>query len=70
MPENAVAMRETYVKTRKRIWLGIAGLAGFDVITGAPFLVTAVPTVGLAYLLWDKWTKLRAVEISATSPKG
>jgi len=70
MPTDAVAMRETYVKTRKQIWLGIAGLAGFDVITGAPFLVTAVPTVGLAYLLWDKWTKLRAVETSATHPKG
>lgn len=70
MPADAVEMRETYVKTRKYIWVGIAGLAGFDVITGAPFLVTAVPTVGLGYLLWDRWTKLRDVEKSALNPEG
>ncbi|WP_420012745.1 adenylate/guanylate cyclase domain-containing protein [Tateyamaria sp.] len=47
MPSHAIEMRKNYVKTRKFIWVGIAGLAGVDLITGAPFLDTAVPTVGL-----------------------
>lgn len=64
-PAEAVALRSKYVKTRKRIWIGIAGLAAFDVITGAPFLVTTIPTVALAWILWSKWSALRAVEKAA-----
>lgn len=62
--EGAVEMRATYVKIRKRIWIGIAALAILDVAGAAPFLVTTIPTLGLAYLLYNRWSKLRAVEKS------
>ncbi len=65
VPAHAVEMRQNYVKLRKNIWIGIGGLAVFDVATGAPFLVTSVPTVALAWILWSKWSKLRAVEKAA-----
>ncbi|MEO0381707.1 MAG: adenylate/guanylate cyclase domain-containing protein [Pseudomonadota bacterium] len=61
---NAVEMRAAYVKIRKRIWIGIGALAVLDVASGAPFLVTTVPTLGLGYLLFSRWSKLRAVEKS------
>ncbi|WP_299138103.1 hypothetical protein [uncultured Tateyamaria sp.] len=65
LPTEAVEMRSKYVKTRKRIWIGIGSLAAIDVITGAPFLVTTIPTVALAWILWSKWSKLRSVEKAA-----
>ena len=58
----ATHMRATYVKTRKYIWIGIVGLAAVDIITGAPFLLTTIPTLGLFYLLYSRWTKLRTLE--------
>lgn len=65
MPADAIEMRENYVKARKYIWIGIVSLTGVDLLAAPPFLVTAVPTVGLGYLLWDKWSKLRQVEKTA-----
>ena len=59
---DAVEMRTAYVKTRRYIWIGIGLLTVADVAANAPFLVTTVPTLGLGYLLYSKWSQLRAVE--------
>ncbi|MEO0401244.1 MAG: adenylate/guanylate cyclase domain-containing protein [Pseudomonadota bacterium] len=55
-------MRARFVTDRWRIGGSIVGLAVIDIAAGLPALVTGIPTIALVYVLYRKWSKLRAAE--------
>ncbi|MEL6451422.1 MAG: adenylate/guanylate cyclase domain-containing protein [Pseudomonadota bacterium] len=65
MPPEVVEMRAKFVKDRWRIGGVIVGMAVIDIAAGLPALVTGIPTIALVYVLYRKWSKLRAAEASA-----
>ncbi len=62
LPAATVEMRAQFRKDRWRIGGAILALAVVDIAADLSFWITGVPTIALAYMLYRKWSKLRAVE--------
>lgn len=59
---DAIEMRKKFTRDRWRIGGAIVALAVLDIAAGLPPGVTTIPTLLLIYVLYRKWSNLRAVE--------